>query len=103
MKIQFSALSERDLDGIFLYINETLRNPTAAQNTVKGIISLAAHVSDFPKLGAVLPMPHSSNLEIRYVLSGSYLVAYMIGSTHIEIVRILYARSDYLRLLGSLR
>jgi len=101
MKIKFSTLSEQDLDGIFLYINETLRNPTAAQNTVNRIIRLAAHLSDFPKLGAVLPVPNSSDLEIRYIISASYLVAYVIKSTHLEIVRILYARSDYLRLLGK--
>ena len=101
MKIKFSALSERDLDGIFLYINETLRNPAAAQNTINGIISLTAHLSDFPKVGAVLSMPNSSDLKIRYILSGSYLIAYVVESTHLEIVRILYARSDYLRLLGN--
>lgn len=101
MKIQFSALAVRDLDGIFLYILEKLRNPTAAQNTVNGIISLTVHVSDFPKLGAVLSTPNSSNIEIRYMLSGNYLVAYVVEASHIEIVRILYARSDYLRLLGK--
>ena len=74
MKIRFSALSERDLEGIFLYINETLRNPTAAQNTISGIISLTAHLADFPKLGTVLTLPNSSNPEIRYILSSSYLI-----------------------------
>ena len=101
MKIKFSSLSERDLDGIFLYINDTLHNPTAAQNTINGIINLAAHLSDFPKIGVVLSMPNSSDLVIRYIVSGNYLIAYVIGTAHLEIVRILYARSDYLRLLGK--
>ena len=101
MKIKFSALSERDLDGIFLYIKDTLHNPTAAHNAVNGIITMAAHLSDFPKLGTILKMPNSSNTEVRYILSGSYLIFYVIESTHLEIVRVLYARSDYLRLLGK--
>lgn len=101
MKIKFSALSERDIDGIFLYIHETLRNPTAAQNTVHGIITLTTHLFDFPKLGPVLQMPNSSGLALRFVVSGSYLITYVVEPTHVEIIRFLYARSDYLRLLGK--
>lgn len=101
MKIKYSALSARDLDGIFSYINETLCNPTAARNTINGILSLTSHLSVFPKLGAVLPIPNSRDLEIRYVISGNYLISYVIKSAHIEIIRILYAQSDYLRLLGK--
>lgn len=59
MKIRFSRLAEQDVEDIFLYISDTLRNPTAAQNTINGIINLAAHLSDFPKLGMVLTIANS--------------------------------------------
>lgn len=101
MKIKFSTLAEQDLAGIIQYITNRLHNPTAAQITVNGILHLAQHLTDFPKLGPVMPTTNSGKQAIRYVVSGNYLVLYTVAVTGIKIIRILYARSDYLRLLGK--
>lgn len=101
MSIDFSARSAQDLADIFHYITDKLHNPTAAQNTVSGILNLANHLSDFPKLGPVIPNSNANNLEIRFVTSGNYLVLYTIEASTVKVIRILYARSDYLRLLGK--
>lgn len=101
MRVQFSSLARQDIDGTFSYINNILHNPTAAHNTVAGIINISLRLSEFPKLGTVLPLSNSDNIEIRYIISGNYLIAYMIKPAHLEIIRVLYARSDYLKLLDA--
>ena len=101
MRLQFSSLALQDLDAIFSHINNTLHNPTAARNTIAAIIHTSVRLSDFPRLGAIIKLVNSSNTEVRYIISGSYLIAYVVKPTHIEIVRILYARSDYIKLLDA--
>ena len=101
MKLRFSSLAQQDIDDIFSYINDTLHNPTAARNTIAAIIHISARLSDFPRLGTVMRLTNADNVEVRYIISGSYLIAYVVESTHIEVVRILYARSDYIKLLDA--
>lgn len=101
MKLQFSLLAQQDIDAIFHYISDTLHNHTAASNTLNSIIHVSERISNFPRLGPVIHLVNSSNIEVRYVISGSYLVAYVIEPTHIEVIRVLYARSDYVRLLDT--
>ena len=52
-------------------------------------------------MGAIIQLANSSNTKIRYIISGSYLIVYVVEPTHIEVVRILYARSDYVKLLDA--
>jgi len=101
MRLQFSSLALQDTDGIFSYINDTLRNPTAASNTISAIIHTSSRLSEFPRSGTIIQLVNSRNVEVRYIISGSYLIAYVAEPNHIEVIRILYARSDYVRLLHT--
>ena len=53
-KIEYSPKAVRDLDEIWDYIENELSNPSAAQNTVDGIMDKIDDLAMFPESGAKL-------------------------------------------------
>lgn len=53
-KIDYSQRALKDLDEIWDYIEVELCNPSAAQNTVNGIMDKVNGITAFPEAGAKL-------------------------------------------------
>ena len=49
--IEYSPRALKDLDGIWDYIEKELCNPSAAQNTVEGIMDNVDILMSFPEAG----------------------------------------------------
>ncbi len=101
MKVVFSALAEEDLDGLSSYISGDLNNPIAARNIVDKILRLAQRLSDFPELGANLKTIDIKLSGYRYLIAENYLIIYKLVDHEVYVLRILYARSDYVKLLQN--
>ena len=52
--IEYSPRALKDLDGIWDYIEKELCNPSAAQNTVEGIMDKVDILMSFPEAGVKL-------------------------------------------------
>ena len=99
MKVIFSSKAEGDLATKFRYIRDDLHNPVAANNVVGKILRLSQELSHFPELGVSLKAVDAALATYRYLIADNNLLVYRIEDQKVFIVRVLYARSDYVRLL----
>ena len=97
--IKVSPEARNDLLDIKEYISLELNNPTAALNMVSSITKAISTLVDFPDMGT----PLSSKVDIltnyRFLVCGSYLVFYRHEEGAVNIVRVLYGRRDYMKIL----
>ena len=99
MKIIFAPSAEQDLADLFRYIKNDLSNPIAAHNIADKILNASQKLSDFPGLGTELKTIDTILDNYRYLIVDNYLIIYKVIDREVYILRILYARSDYVRLL----
>ena len=98
-KLYYSPEALNDLDEIWEYIFEDLQNPTAAQNTVNGILNSIERLQDFSEIGPSLSSVTEVESDYRFLVCGNYLTFYRVKGEDAYIDRILYGRRDYLRIL----
>lgn len=98
-EIHYSPLALNDLDEIWKYISETLCDPATAQNTVDGIIDSVDMLADHPQMSTSLYFTSGLNSGYRYIIHGNYMAFYRINKLDIYIDRILYGKSNYMRVL----
>lgn len=96
MRIVFSAHAINDLNEINEYISDILRNPKSAKLIIEKILKSISLLEMNPKLGMSLSNNINRETNIRYLISGKYIIFYKIRDS-VEIVRVLDARRDYMR------
>jgi len=98
-KLHITPEAKDDLHDIKEYITTELENPIAAVNTVTRITKALRRLRDFPGSGAPLfgavPIPN----DYRFLVCGSYLVFYRHEGNNVFVVRVLYGRRDYTKIL----
>lgn len=99
MQLFFSPEAQKDLHGIKTYISLELENPDAASNTISKIMNSIRKLSEFPEIGANLGSILGVQTNYRYLISGKYISFYRYQDDTVYIVRILYGKRDYLRIL----
>ena len=99
-RIEYSPRALKDLDGIWDYIEKELCNPSAAQNTVEGIMDKIDILMSFPEAGAKLEFENGLNSGYLYVSFKNYIAFYRLGSDDIVYIdRVVYSGRDYMRIL----
>lgn len=98
-EIHYSPTVRSDLDEIWTYISQNLCNPIAAQNTIDGIMDAVDMLSDQPEMGVPLYFLSGLNSGYRYVIHGNYMAFYRTNRTDVYVDRVLYGKSDYMRVL----
>lgn len=98
-KINWSPEARRDLDAIYDYICDELQNPIAARSAVDGIIKSVAQLKDFSGIGAKVFFPGELDSGCRFVRYKNYLAFYRAEKDAVFVDRILYGKSDYMRVL----
>jgi plasmid stabilization system protein ParE len=91
-----SNLAEEDLENAGDYIAFELLNPSAAENTVKGIREQANKLRDFPERHELDDDPVLAELGVHKTYYKEYKIFYTIDheASKIHIVRILHMRVD---------
>ena len=97
--VHFSPEALNDLGQIKNYIQNDLENDIAAANTVKKIFDRIRELETFPKMGAPLNTATNTDNSYRYLLCDNYTAFYRHEKDTVLIVRVLYGRRDYLRIL----
>lgn len=99
MRVIFSAKAEQDLNDLFDYINHNLNNSIAAHNIAEKLLRLSQKLSSFPEMGSSLRTVDTRLGAYRYLIADNYLLIYKVIDAEVIVVRILYAKSDYVQLL----
>lgn len=98
-KINYSPEAQNDLDSIWEYITYHLSNPIAADNTVNTILDAIDNLETNPQMGIPLYFSDGLNSGYRYLICNSYLAFYRYSHGDVYVDRILYGRSDYMKVL----
>jgi len=99
VKLRLLLAAGQDIEKLFLYIHDDLANPVAAQNVVQKILQRMQQLTDLPQLGASMAAIDTRLEDYRYLIVDNYLVVYRYNRDAIYAIRVLYARSDYVRML----
>jgi plasmid stabilization system protein ParE len=100
-KIRYSHQALRDIDAIVQYVAFDLNNPEAAKKIVDGIRRSIAILDIFPASGARLPSSKYSDGSYRFVKYKSYLAFYLEKDSKVLIVRIVYKKRNYEKLIPN--
>jgi len=98
-KVHISPKAKEDLIDIREYILNEFDSPSAAANTVKKIMKSIRRLSSFPDIGAPLASIIDFPNDYRFLVCGNYLVFYRYEAGNVHVVRILYGRRDYMKIL----
>lgn len=97
--IEYSKESKKDLIEIKDYLKNNLQEPKIAQNLVDKIISEIRNLKNNPKKYAIIDEEIIRKFEIRKLLIDNYIVFYRVKEQHIQIVRIMYGKRNWIDLL----
>jgi plasmid stabilization system protein ParE len=98
-KLHVTPEAQDDLHGIKEYISVELENPIAATNMVSKIAEAMRGLINFPDRGAPLSSITDRPNNYRFLICGSYLVFYRHEDGNVYVVRVLYGRRDYMKIL----
>ena len=97
--IHYSPQALDDLEEIWSYIHDELCNPSAARNTIDGILKAVERLKVFSGAGAVLSFSDGINSGYRFVMYGDYLAFYRVMESDVFVDRIIYGKRDYMSIL----
>jgi len=98
-KLHISPEAKNDLLDIKEYITTELENLTAAVNTLSKITKTIRRLGDFPDIGTPLSKVVEVPNNYRFLVCGNYLVFYKQEDGAVYVVRVLYGRRDYMKIL----
>ncbi|MBO4583549.1 MAG: type II toxin-antitoxin system RelE/ParE family toxin [Clostridia bacterium] len=98
-KINFSPDAIADLKQTRKYITEELCSEQAATNTISKIMKHIRMLEDFPESGALLSTVVNIANDYRFLVCGNYIAFYRYEHDVVYVVRVLYGRRDYMRML----
>lgn len=99
--IYISSAAKRDLCRAADYMEYTLKNPQAADHLLDETERKISALSQFPKQHPLVSDKILAAWGIRFVQIGNYLAFYTVTEEkkQVNIVRFLYAKSDWISLL----
>lgn len=98
-EVKVSPQAAEDLLEVKDYIENELQNPIAAQNTVLKIVETYEDLANFPEAGISVEKYVDFPTDYKFVLANNYSIFYRIDGEFVRIVRILYSRRDFVRIL----
>jgi len=100
-EIQISDKADEDLDSIIEYLIYKLKAPNSAQDFLLLFEQKIENLRTSPKAFKVIEDEMLSTEEIRVMQVKNYLVFYIIDdkSETVSIIRVLYGRRDWLKIL----
>ena len=93
-QIRITELAEEDIENAGDYIDHKLKNPSAAERTVRGIRAKINSLADFPERNELDEDELLAGLGVRKDYYRNYKIYYVIEKDTIYIVRILHMLVD---------
>ena len=98
-KLFLSVESKQDISDIKKYISEELQNPVAAERIIRDITTQIESLINIPKKGTPLTVVFDIETNYRFLVCGHYVVFYRYENQTILIVRVLYGRRNFEKIL----
>ena len=99
MELAWSPAAVDDLDAAVDCIESELASSMAARRLVDSVSERAQLCADVPGAGTVLRTLNGIDTGYRYMVCGNWMVFLECDSGRALVVRVLYAKSDYMRTL----
>lgn len=87
------------MDDIWDYVVSELQNRPAAERVIDRIMDAVDRLKNFAEMGTPLSSIADVGTDYRFLVSGNYMVFYRVQGSDVYIDRVLYGRSDYMRVL----
>jgi addiction module RelE/StbE family toxin len=97
--IQFSAEAKKDLTNIFNYIFYSLNEPNIAKKKIEKIKLAIYNLKTNPEIYPIIQEDILSKYDLRKIVIDNHIIFYTVLNNTIYIVRILYARKNWINLL----
>lgn len=97
--INITPRAYEDLVTIKNYINDNLLSPQSSIKTIKAIMSKIHLLSTLPLSGQALGAVLNIHTDYRFLVCNKYLIFYRVLASDVLIIRIIYAKRDYAKLL----
>jgi len=97
--LKLSPLAQNDLRDIRAYIANELQNPVAAANVLKRITKRLRSLINFPTMGVPLSSIVDVETDYRFLVCGHYTGFYRYEGHTVYVVRVLYGRRDFMKIL----
>ena len=98
-EIKFSPESAKDLLAIKTYITDDLANASAADTLILQILDRIESLAQFPYSGTSLYHVIEIETDYRFIVCENYNIFYRFENDTVYIIRILYAKRDWLNIL----
>ena len=98
-EIKISPAALEDLRQTKEYISEELCSEAAAVHTVEKILKNIRMLSAFPESGAPLSSIVDFDTDYRFLVCGNYTAFYRYEQDSVYIIRVLYGRRSFMRIL----
>ncbi len=96
--VKYTHAALDDLDQIWSEVFDVSADIDTAQNYVDGIRQAISKKAGYPKTG--IPLLYNEHpTGMYFVVYKKYYAFYRIHSTYIEVIRVLYGASDYMKVL----
>ncbi len=99
LKVEVSPQAAEDLLEIKNYIENELKNPIAAHNTLEKIVETYEKLGNYPETGIPVERYVSFPTDYKFVLANNYSIFYRIDGEFVKVIRIIYSRRDFVRIL----
>ncbi len=97
--IEYSEDSKQDLIEIRRYIKYNLQEPNIAKKLTDKIRKEIRKLSDNPEMYSIIDDELINKLKIRRIIIDNYIVFYRVKDGSVEIVRIMYGKRNWMKLL----
>jgi toxin ParE1/3/4 len=92
-EIEYLPIAQQDLMDILDYIKQD--NPGAASKFIDTIDAAIAKLANFPLMGPVPNDPRLQSLGYRVLVSGDYLVFYVVKAETVQVRRVVHGKRRY--------
>jgi addiction module RelE/StbE family toxin len=97
--VKYSKDAKQDLIEIKKYIKYNLQEPNIANKLINKIRKEIDKLIDNPQIYSIIDDDFIKKLSIRKIIIDNYIVFYRINENTVEIVRVIYGRRNWIKLL----
>ena len=98
-EVKVTPQAAEDLLEIKNYIENELQNPIAAHNTVLNIVETYENLSTLAEAGISVERYVPFPTDYKFVLVNNYSIFYRIDGNIVRVIRIMYSKRDFVRIL----
>ncbi len=93
--LKIFPLAQTDLESIFAYISEELKNPAAAIDQINDFEKAFESIRAFPESCPLVDNEYVKDKTLRKLLVNNYIAFFRIMDGEIQVVRVLYGMRNY--------